>query len=100
MRMERLTLKAQEALRGAQESATGRHHADIQPLHLLHTLVTQEGGMQPEKANNSTEAVVLVTDLGNNNAAMFSSHKKNGRRCCPKRSKTIPDSVAINALVG
>ncbi|ANM31808.1 protein disaggregation chaperone [Acidobacteria bacterium Mor1] len=45
MRMERLTLKAQEALRGAQESATGRHHADIQPLHLLHALVTQDGGI-------------------------------------------------------
>ncbi len=45
MRMERLTLKAQEALRDAQESATGRHHADIQPLHLLHALVTQDGGI-------------------------------------------------------
>ena len=45
MRMERLTLKAQEALRDAQESASGRHHADIQPLHLLHALVTQDGGI-------------------------------------------------------
>ena len=45
MRMDRLTLKAQEAVNSAQELATARDHYEIQPIHLLNALSQQEGGI-------------------------------------------------------
>jgi ATP-dependent Clp protease ATP-binding subunit ClpB len=45
MRMDKLTLKAQDAISGAQNIATSSNHYEIQPEHLLKALVLQDGGI-------------------------------------------------------
>ncbi len=45
MRMDKLTVKAQEALAAAQGSASEAGHAQVGPLHLLDALLRQEGGL-------------------------------------------------------
>jgi ATP-dependent Clp protease ATP-binding subunit ClpB len=48
MRFDKFTLKAQEAVQGAQEMAQQRNHAEIQPIHLLGALLNEnEGVMRP-----------------------------------------------------
>ena len=44
MRLERYTSKFQEAIATAQSLALGRDHQFIEPVHLLHALLNQEGG--------------------------------------------------------
>lgn len=43
-RMEKLTVKAQETVQRAQESAESHHHQRIIPLHLLNALIEEEQG--------------------------------------------------------
>src|SRR5579872_3843387 len=45
MRLEKLTIKAQEALQHAQELAEQRGHQEMTPEHLLASLLTQEQGI-------------------------------------------------------
>ncbi len=45
MRMDKLTLKAQNAVNSAQNIATDMNHYEIQPEHLLLALIDQEGGI-------------------------------------------------------
>src|SRR6266508_6216456 len=45
--MNKLTEKAQEALAAAQQLAEQRHHTQLEPEHLLHALIAQEGGVVP-----------------------------------------------------
>ena len=45
MRLDRLTVKSQEALAAAQSTASEAGHAAIGPLHLLDALLRQEGGL-------------------------------------------------------
>ena len=45
MRLDKLTIKAQQALQGAQELATTMGHPQIEPAHLLRTLLAQEDGL-------------------------------------------------------
>ncbi len=45
MRMDKLTLKAQDILQTAQEIAAEKYHYEIQPEHLLKALYDQEGGI-------------------------------------------------------
>ncbi|MDD3580307.1 MAG: ATP-dependent chaperone ClpB [Desulfobacca sp.] len=45
MRFDKMTLKAQEALQGAQELARTLNHAQIEAAHLLRTLLAQEEGL-------------------------------------------------------
>ena len=45
MRMDKLTLKAQDAVNTAQNIATDMSHYEIQPEHLLLALIDQEGGI-------------------------------------------------------
>ena len=47
MRLDKLTVKAQEALAAAQSAASSSGHAQIGPLHLLDALLKQEGGLAP-----------------------------------------------------
>jgi ATP-dependent Clp protease ATP-binding subunit ClpB len=47
LRLDKLTVKAQEALEQAQELAAERHHQQIEPLHLLAALVVQPEGLVP-----------------------------------------------------
>ncbi|MGA7562039.1 MAG: ATP-dependent chaperone ClpB [Desulfobaccales bacterium] len=43
--IDKLTYKAQEALQGAQELARQLHHNQLEPAHLLRTLLSQEEGL-------------------------------------------------------
>ncbi len=45
MRMDRLTIKAQDILSSAQNIATERNSVEIQPEHLLKAVVDQQGGL-------------------------------------------------------
>mgnify|MGYP005838012251 CR=1 FL=1 len=45
MRFDKFTLKAQQAVQGAQEVAQTMNHAQIEPAHLLRTLLAQEEGL-------------------------------------------------------
>ena len=47
MNPDKLTEKAQEAIVAAQRLAEERHHTQLEPEHLLHALVSQEGGVVP-----------------------------------------------------
>ena len=48
MKLDRLTQKAQEALVDAQERALRYNHSQIEPEHLLASLLEQEGGVVPQ----------------------------------------------------
>jgi ATP-dependent Clp protease ATP-binding subunit ClpB len=54
LRFEKLTVKAQEAVQAAQEVAAKHENQQIEPIHLLAALVSQDGGVVPP----------LVTKLG------------------------------------
>src|SRR5262245_28034510 len=45
MRMERMTTKAQEAVRGAVDLASRRGNPELYPEHLLRVILTQDGGV-------------------------------------------------------
>ncbi|MDY6932850.1 MAG: ATP-dependent chaperone ClpB [Spirochaetota bacterium] len=45
MRMDKLTLKAQDIIYNAQNIATENNHQEIQPEHLLKALIVQDGGI-------------------------------------------------------
>ncbi|HPK00754.1 MAG TPA: Clp protease N-terminal domain-containing protein, partial [Candidatus Hydrogenedentes bacterium] len=47
MRLDKLTIKAQEALSAAMDAAAQHQHPEIGSLHILHALVSQEGGAVP-----------------------------------------------------
>jgi ATP-dependent Clp protease ATP-binding subunit ClpB len=68
--MNKLTEKAQEALAAAQRLAEERQNTQLEPEHLLHTLVSQEGGVVPavlEKLGVAPRTVLQETEtaLGN-----------------------------------
>src|SRR4051812_40177963 len=47
MRLDQFTVKAQEALSGAQTRAEKRDHPEVTTEHLLASLLEQEGGVVP-----------------------------------------------------
>ncbi len=51
MRLDRFTTKFQEAIANAQSLALGRDHQFIEPVHLLHALLNQDGGSVRELLN-------------------------------------------------
>jgi ATP-dependent Clp protease ATP-binding subunit ClpB len=46
--LEKMTVKSQEALQDAVRAASERGHAQVEPEHLFHALLRQEGGVVPE----------------------------------------------------
>jgi ATP-dependent Clp protease ATP-binding subunit ClpB len=47
MKLDKLTVKAQEAIAAARDAAVARNHAEVTPEHLLLALLEQEGGVVP-----------------------------------------------------
>src|SRR3989454_1502194 len=47
MRLDQVTVKAQDAITSGQTDAEKRDHPEVTPEHLLQSLVTQEGGVVP-----------------------------------------------------
>ncbi|MDR3237296.1 MAG: AAA family ATPase, partial [Spirochaetia bacterium] len=62
MRMDKLTLKAQDAFVKAQESATEKNSYEIQPLHLLKAIVEQEDGIFASIAMKIGASLAVVRD--------------------------------------
>jgi ATP-dependent Clp protease ATP-binding subunit ClpB len=65
MRNDRLTSRFQEALADAQSLAVGRDNQIIEPAHLLHALLDQQGGtLRPLFAKAGVNVPKLRTELG------------------------------------
>ena len=47
LRFEKMTVKAQEAVRAAQEVAAGHENQQVEPVHLLAALAAQADGVVP-----------------------------------------------------
>jgi len=63
--MDKITIKAQEALAEAQQTCTRRSHPQVEPLHLMDALLRQEGGVVApllEKVGLPTGRVAGVVD--------------------------------------
>jgi len=75
MQFNRFTIKAQDALRVANEIAMENHHQQIDAAHLLLALLSQEDGMAPlilEKINVSLEALEsdILSEIKKNPASI------------------------------
>jgi ATP-dependent Clp protease ATP-binding subunit ClpB len=64
LRFEKMTVKAQEALQSAQEVAARHEHQQIEPVHLLASLVAQaDGVVSPLLARLGIRSEALIQDL-------------------------------------
>ncbi len=64
MRHDKLTVKALEALASARDLAIARRHPEVSPEHLLHALISQDGGLVPRVlARLGSDPRVITTDL-------------------------------------
>jgi ATP-dependent Clp protease ATP-binding subunit ClpB len=64
MRLDKLTVKAQEALQAARDAAQARHHAEVMPEHLLLALLEQDGGVVPRILGKlGADARMVLADL-------------------------------------
>ncbi len=76
MNLNKLTEKAQEAIVAAQRLAESRQNTQVEPEHLLHALVTQEGGVVPtvlERVGVAPTAVVRRVETAIDGFARASS---------------------------
>jgi ATP-dependent Clp protease ATP-binding subunit ClpB len=67
MNLERFTIKAQEAIAGAQRLASSARHPEVRPEHLLKALLTQEEGVVPavlQKVGARPEALAQAMERG------------------------------------
>ncbi len=64
MRMDKLTTKFQEALGDAQSLALGKDHQFIEPVHVMHALLEQDGGsIRPLLVQAQTDVKGLSQDI-------------------------------------
>jgi ATP-dependent Clp protease ATP-binding subunit ClpB len=64
MKLDKLTVKAQEAIAASRDVAMSMHHAEVRPEHLLVALLEQEGGVVPRiLAKIGADPRVVRTDL-------------------------------------
>ena len=64
MKLDKLTVKAQEAIAAARDVAMAMHHAEVRPEHLLVALLEQDGGVVPRiLAKLGADARVVRADL-------------------------------------
>ncbi|HET7499650.1 MAG TPA: ATP-dependent chaperone ClpB [Kofleriaceae bacterium] len=64
MKLDKLTVKAQEAIAAARDTAMAMHHAEVRPEHLLVALLEQDGGVVPRILTKlGADPRVVRTDL-------------------------------------
>jgi len=64
MKLDKLTVKAQEAIAASRDVAMSMHHAEVRPEHLLVALLEQDGGVVPRiLAKIGADPRVVRTDL-------------------------------------
>lgn len=82
MPYNRFTIKAQEALQNAQDLAASKNQGELKPIHLLFSLVTQEGGV----------VGMILSKLGVNVSAFVSFLEMDIGR--------LPKLFVVNANIG
>ncbi len=80
-RMDRFTVRAQEAIVSAQDRAASSRHTETTPLHLLVALLDQEGGI-----------VIPVLKRIGTSEMMLRERLDNGLAALPRIEKGIPDA--------
>ncbi|HEY4239945.1 MAG TPA: ATP-dependent chaperone ClpB [Kofleriaceae bacterium] len=75
MKLDKLTVKAQEAIAASRDAAAARHHAEIAPEHLLLALLEQEGGVVPRILGKlGADPRVVLADLEKSLAKLPRAH--------------------------
>jgi ATP-dependent Clp protease ATP-binding subunit ClpB len=75
MKLDKLTVKAQEAIAAARDAAVSRNHAEVTPEHLLVALLEQEGGVVPRILGKlGADPRVVRTDLDQSLAKQPRAH--------------------------
>ncbi len=75
MKLDKLTVKAQEAITASRDLAVARHHAEVRPEHLLLALLDQEGGVVPRILSKlGADPRVVRADLDRQLSAMPKAH--------------------------
>src|SRR4029450_5782955 len=75
MRLDRFTVKAQEALASAQTEAERHEHPEVTPEHLFKALLGQEGGVVPGAlARLGANAAPIPADVERALASMPQAH--------------------------
>ena len=89
MRMDKLTLKAQEAVSNAQNIATENNHHEILPEHLLKSLAGQDGGIFSSIAQKIGASVLDIKNEVDNAISTF-----------PKQIGGGPGGGVMSAMLG
>ncbi|MFZ9035647.1 MAG: ATP-dependent chaperone ClpB [Francisellaceae bacterium] len=63
MQIEKFTNKFQEALSQAQSIATDKHNTQLEPIHILKALLTQDGGILSSMVTQTGGSVPKLTEL-------------------------------------
>jgi len=91
MNTNRLTQKAQEAVNASQELARRNQQHEIQPLHLLHALTTQQDGVVPQLLGRmGVDQQQLAIEL---KTALNKLSKVSGSTGDPPLSRTLRDAL-------
>ena len=83
MGLDKLTTKFQEALQAAQQLAAKSTHAELKSLHVLISLLQQDGGIVVpilEKSRGGCNPVKGVSTLGNWSANPVSKGRRHNRK--------------------
>src|SRR3954453_4268620 len=75
MKLDKLTVKAQEAIAASRDIAMSLHHAEVRPEHLLVALLEQEGGVVPRILSKlGADPRVVRADLDQSLAKLPRAH--------------------------
>ena len=75
MKLDKLTVKAQEAIAASRDLAVARHHAEVRPEHLLLALLDQEAGVVPRILSKlGSDPRVVRADVDRQLSAMPKAH--------------------------
>ena len=83
MKFDKFTLKAQEALATAQQTAMAQSHTTLTPLHLLHALCTDEAGMVPDIFKKIGANVARIQDMANSELERLPTGHTSGQLIMP-----------------
>lgn len=94
MRLDKLTIKAQEAIQEANNIASQYDHQQVEPEHLLLALLGQEGGITPSiltqvGANPDTIAQMIRTQLDKKSKVYTSSAQPGKLYVAPKTGEVL-----------
>src|SRR5947199_10609739 len=103
MRLDKFTIKAQEALQAAQSLAEQQNHQAIEPEHLLAALIEQrEGIVGPLLAKLGARPDTIQQTLGAELAKLPAVRVGSGQHLCerapPRLATALHDALPINHI--